>query len=476
MTLWSEFKNVYFLGIGGIGMSALARWCHAQGFVVGGYDKTSTELTRTLAQEGIDIHYDDKVGRIPTTFYDKSNTLVVRTPAVPDTNVELQYFVSQGYTLMKRSELLGFITEPLLTVAVAGTHGKTSTSSMIAHILYHAGANVSAFLGGITANYGTNLMIGKPTPAIDRRPDIPPFGKHIGVVEADEYDRSFLTLQPDIAVVTNIDPDHLDIYQSFENIRSAFSQFVNQVKIKGHLVHHHSTDFDLDHQKLIYLHSYGIENKEFTAQNIRIQEGCFVFDFVAKNIIISSIKLQVKGRHNIENALAAIMTCILLEVPTDLIKEGIESYKGVKRRFEYIFRDLHTTFIDDYAHHPTELRATLQSARELYPHKIITCVFQPHLYTRTRDFAQEFAQSLDLADEVLLLDIYPAREQPIAGVNSAMLRDLLPSDKAQILSKEQLLQWVDQHSPQVLITAGAGDIDTLVEPIGTILQQKTKTL
>lgn len=456
-------------------MSALARWFKAQNFHVGGYDKTPTNLTQSLIDEGMDIHFDNKVGRIPSEFYAKPETLVVYTPAVPKDNIEWQFFENDRYKLLKRSQVLGLITENLITVAVAGTHGKTTTSSMIAHILKNAGANVSAFLGGITTNYNSNLLIGKPTELIDKRPDVPPFGKHLCVVEADEYDRSFLTLFPDIAVVTSMDADHLDIYGEHDELKKSFNQFINQIKIKGHLVIHQGLDYQLSKEKLIYVHEYSASSppggvaispaKAFSAHNIRIEDGYFVFDYKAQSSGITDIKMQISGFHNVANATAAINACILLEVPADLIKNGLETFQGVKRRFEYIIRSEKVVFIDDYAHHPTEIEAFLNSVKALYPNKKLTCIFQPHLFSRTRDFAEGFSQSLSLADEIILMDIYPARELPIAGVTSEMLLKNITSNKKHLTTKAELMNLVKTIEPEIIVTVGAGDIDTFVEQI-----------
>jgi UDP-N-acetylmuramate--alanine ligase len=467
-----DYKNIYFLGIGGIGMSAIARWFKAQGFNVGGYDKTQTPLTIALENEGLDIHYDDKVGRIPSVFYRKHETLVIRTPAVPKDNVELKFFEDDRYKLLKRSEILGLITENLITIAVAGTHGKTTTSSMIAHILKNAGYNISAFLGGITTNYETNLLIGnnldKNTP-------------HLCVVEADEFDRSFLTLHPDIAVVTSMDADHLDIYGEHDQLLKSFSDFINQIKIKGHLVIKNELPFTLKHDKLIYIHEYqevkqaNLNQKEakfpFSANNIRIENHQYVFDYVAKTKAIEGINMQIPGFHNIENAVAAINTCILLEVSPTQIKAGLESFKGVKRRFETVLRTEKTIYIDDYAHHPTEITAFLSSVKTLYPDKKLTCIFQPHLFSRTRDFMDGFAESLSIADELILMDIYPARELPIAGITSEVIFEKISCNQKTLTTKAELMNIVTQLSPEVLVTVGAGDIDTFVSPLKKWLEE-----
>lgn len=459
----SDYKYIYFLGIGGIGMSAIARWFKAQNFVVAGYDKTQTELTLALEAEGMDVHYDNKVGKIPTDFYKKPETLVVRTPAVPSNNIEFEFFEKERYIILKRAQVLGLITQDLITVAVAGTHGKTTTSSMIAHILKQAGTNVSAFLGGITANYNTNLLIGKPTPTIDIRPDVPTYGKHICVVEADEYDRSFLTLSPDIAVVTSMDADHLDIYGKHEDLILSFNQFINLIKIKGHLIIKNGLDCKPDFKKILYIHEYPTATE--LKDSVRIEESFFVFDYKT----FKNIKMQLPGFHNVENAIAALQTCVLLEVPQDLIIAGLESFTGVKRRFEYIVRTTKVVYIDDYAHHPTEIEAFLSSVKALFPTKKLTCIFQPHLYSRTKDFADGFAQSLSIADEVLLMEIYPARELPMAGVTSDIIFKNITCFKKSV-SKENLMETLKNSHYEVLVTVGAGDIDTFVPQIKILIE------
>lgn len=449
-------------------MSALARWFKAQGYHVGGYDKTETTLTRMLVAEGMDIHYDAQSGRIPTEFYRKHETLVIHTPAVPQSHVEYQYFKGENYAIFKRSQVLGLITDNLITVAVAGTHGKTTTSSLIAHILKHSGANVSAFLGGITVNYNTNVLIGKPTPKIDTMQNVPIYGKHICVVEADEFDRSFLTLYPDIAVVTSMDADHLDIYGHHDELKKSFQDFINQIKVKGHLVIRKGLPYQLTTNKITYVYEYCIEGGNFSASNIRITHNKYIFDYKVANTEIKNIELSVPGYHNVENAVAAINACLLLEVPFELIKSGIESFRGVKRRFEYIINRPDMVYIDDYAHHPTEIEALLTSVRDLYPGKEITCVFQPHLFTRTRDFMEGFAKSLSIAHKVILLPIYPARELPISGISSEILLEKIPLDNKVLVEKDQLTAYLATQKPQLLLTVGAGDIDTCVEPIKNV--------
>ncbi|HTF81852.1 MAG TPA: UDP-N-acetylmuramate--L-alanine ligase [Cytophagales bacterium] len=453
MDLIKDIKNIYFLGIGGIGMSALARWFKAQGFEVGGYDKTKSPLTEQLIAEGMDIHYDDQAGRIPTLFYRKAQTLVVFTPAVPKNNVEYRYFESAEYQMLKRAQVLGLITEHHRTVAIAGTHGKTTTTTLTAHIFKTADIECSAFMGGISANYGTNLLIGsKDAPVI---------------VEADEYDRSFLTLRPEVAVVTSTDADHLDIYGSHDSVLESFNTFGNLVSKS--LIAQHKTGMHAKHL------TYALDAKaDYFSDNIRISKGKFIFDFHGKGQLeIKDIALAVPGYHNVENATAAMAAALEYGLPVDKLKQAIESFKGVKRRFEYIVDAAEIVYIDDYAHHPAELHALLTSAKSLFAGKKVTIVFQPHLYSRTRDFYKEFAMSLDLADEVLLLDIYPARELPIDGISAEIIKEHMQNKNVQILSKEGLLAHIEAHlNTDVLLTAGAGDIDRYVEQIAALLKTK----
>jgi len=449
-----NYSNIYFLGIGGIGMSALARWFKANGFHVGGYDKTPSALTLELEAEGMDIHYDDKVGRIPTAFYQKASTLVVLTPAIPKDNIELVYFTSEKYEIQKRSQVLGLLTAGMTTVAISGTHGKTTTSSMTAHVLKNSGLDISAFLGGITANYNSNLLIGAPN--------------GIAVVEADEYDRSFLTLYPNITVVTSTDADHLDIYGDHQSILDTFNQFVSQIKDKGRLIKRHGLELNVPaHVAEV---TYGIGEGEIFAMNVRVEEGVFVFDYVSAHLQIKDIKLQIPGYHNVENAVAAISVAKFLKVPVAKIKEGIETFKGVKRRFEYIVKNEEVIYIDDYAHHPAELSAFIRSAKALYPQKELAVFFQPHLFTRTRDFANEFSESLSLADRVYLLDIYPARELPIAGVTSEMLLENVTSKVKKVVKKEEVLEIIKNEKLNFFATVGAGDIDRLINSIKELVQ------
>jgi UDP-N-acetylmuramate--alanine ligase len=452
----NSYKNIYFLGIGGIGMSAIARWFRAQGFVVGGYDKTATELTARLKEEGMDIHYDNQVGRIPTAFYKKEETLVVITPAVPKDNIELNYFQESGYTMMKRSQVLGLLTKDMFTIGVAGTHGKTTTSSMTAHVLKACGVKVNAFLGGITVNYESNLLIGEKNGVV--------------VVEADEFDRSFLTLYPDIAVITSTDADHLDIYGEADEVTKSFGMYASQIKEGGKLFLRDG--LDVGQPKGVEIRNYAWNGNNIKTENLRVENGNFVFDYVSPAHRIEGISMLVPGFHNAENALAAISIALEMGLEPAKIKAGIESFKGVKRRFQYIIKSDKKVFIDDYAHHPTEIEAFLKSVKKLYVDKKITCIFQPHLFSRTRDFMDGFAESLSLPDKLILLDIYPAREQPIEGVTSKVIFDKVTLTDKVLCSKNELMSILEKEETDVLVTVGAGDIDTLVKPIKELLTKK----
>lgn len=458
----AQYENIYFLGIGGIGMSALARWFMKQGLRVSGYDRTATTLTSALQQEGMKIHFDDAVSSIPSEVVNgKDQTLVVFTPAIPKDHQEHQYLKENGYTIMKRSEVLGLISRDYTTVAVAGTHGKTTTSSMVAHLLKNAKKDMVAFLGGITTNYESNLVMhGKAS------------ADTIAVAEADEFDRSFLRLFPRIAIVTSADADHLDIYGDHESLVTSFKDFIKQIDAGGYLIIHESIAerlaSDIDHvEKNIYSMSRG----QFFAGNITAKSGFFEFDLHGFGKV-EHIRLGVPGFHNIENAVAASIAAWHCGVDLATIRKGLESFAGVKRRFEFVIRHNRLVFVDDYAHHPAEIEAFLKSMKSMYPRKKLTVVFQPHLYTRTRDFAAGFSKSLSLADEVFLMDIYPARELPIAGVDSDMLMNDISSPVKIRCSGNDLLGQLEQRDIQVLATVGAGDIDTFVEPIQKMLQKK----
>ena len=455
--------SVYFLGIGGIGMSAIARWFNYIGVPVYGYDKTPSPLTETLSGEGIAITYVDAVDQLPSNFAsDTQNRLVVWTPAIPHTSVLKNHLIQSGYTLKKRAEVLGMITENMYTVAVAGTHGKTTTSSLVAHLLKHAGKNIAAFLGGLTQNYQNNLILHDE--GSEEHPVV--------VVEADEFDRSFLHLHPNISIVTSADADHLDIYGDAAHLLDGFRSFIQLTNPSGKLFIQNKALEKLGKNSLgnTPIYAYGLESSDIKAARIQAGIKGFSFDYVTEDGLIPSLLLPIPGFHNIENALAAISVALHVGVTPDQIRSGLASYLGVKRRFEVVYQDENKVFIDDYAHHPEEIRAFLSSVRAIYPDRKITAVFQPHLFTRTRDFAEGFSESLSLADEVILLDIYPARELPIPGVVSEMLLEAISSAKKSMKSKEELLPYLNQIQPEVLVTIGAGDIDRLVLPISNWMQ------
>ena len=444
-----NIKQVYLVGIGGIGMSGLARYFNKRGCNVYGYDRTETPLTINLTDEGIDITYIDSADQLPAEFQTAApDCLVIYTPAIPKDSAILNYLRNNGFELKKRSQVLGTISKGMFTIAVAGTHGKTTTSSMIAHILKHSGYDCSAFLGGIATNYETNVLFGD---------------NNVVVVEADEYDRSFLTLHPDIAVITSMDADHLDIYGDRSHLVESFQLFSSQIKSGGRLIFHEG----LDLQSGITYSGKGPAGA--IAENIRIENGDFYFDFKSNSATIGDIKLGLPGLHNVENAVAAAEVALILSIQPEKIRAALAAYRGVKRRFEYVVKTDANIFIDDYAHHPEELRAVITAVKALYPERALTTIFQPHLYTRTRDFAEGFSEVLGISDNVLLLDIYPARELPIPGVTSDMLLDKITAGSKRLCSKEEVLAYVKKERPALLLTVGAGDIDTLVEPLKKIL-------
>jgi len=459
-------RQLYFVGIGGIGMSALARYFHSKGVVVSGYDKTETALTKQLVAEGIDIHYTEDVESIP-----KEVDAVVYTPAVPKAHAELVYYQSNDYTVLKRSDILGAITRDSFNICVGGTHGKTTVSTMIAHILRHTGFGCNAFLGGIASNYNTNFWSSN---------------NNVAVIEADEYDKSFLKLSPDIAVITAMDADHLDIYGTEEEMQKAFVAFGNKVK-EGGIIY---TRFGLKKAREIEVankltYSVGNDAADVHAANIKIVEGGYRFDVVLPAATITGVELRMGGMHNVENAAVAIAIAHHLEIDVDKIKEAVAQFKGVKRRFEYIIplqekvagAYTYPVLIDDYAHHPEELRALLKSVKSLFPQRKLTVLFQPHLFSRTKDFANAFSDSLNIADRLILLPIYPAREQPIEGVSSEMLLKNIDKGKGEVVPKEEVLAWmqeyvkdIDKEFGEVFVIAGAGDIDTLVQPLKKIIE------
>ena len=445
-----NIQRVFLIGIGGIGMSGLARYFKKRGCVVCGYDKTGTPLTESLMNEGIPVVFMDDEDSIQVSFLENDpNTLIIYTPAIPSDSKILNFFKEGGYTMKKRSEVLGIISKGMFTIAISGTHGKTTTSSIVAHVLKDSGYDCSAFLGGIATNYNSNVLFGN---------------NNTMVVEADEYDRSFLTLHPDIAIVTSMDADHLDIYGDKSHLVDSFKQFTSQLKEGGRLIYRQG--LDLSHGKTYSANVVA----DIQAVNVRIKEGSFFFDFKNANGIIENIQLGLPGLHNIENAVAAIEVALHLGISADKIRNALANFLGVKRRFEYVVKSPEHIYIDDYAHHPEELRACIQAVKSLYPNKKLTAIFQPHLFTRTRDFADGFAEVLAMIDDLIMLDIYPARELPIEGVNSAMILDKINNPKKQILSKQDAIEYVRANNPELLLTVGAGDIDTLIQPLKTIFQ------
>lgn len=449
---FENLKYVYLLGIGGIGMSALARYFNAMGKTVAGYDRTSTELTSELIAENIAVHFTDDIKNIPSYLFSATNddALVIYTPAIPNDSAELIYLKSK-FTIYKRSQVLGFITQNSNTIAVAGTHGKTTTSTLIAHMLHESGINCSAFLGGIAKNFNSNFVQGD-----FKKPG------HVVVVEADEFDRSFLTLFPQSAIVTSYDADHLDIYNTHDELKKSYNIFASQIKSDGLLVKQISLELNDAKAKTL---TYSLTaNSDVKAENISISNHEYVFDYASDSANLRSLTLGIPGRYNIENAIAAIAIALHYGLNESQIRSTLKSYSGVKRRFDYQIRSEALTFIDDYAHHPEELRAVISSVKELYAGKKITVVFQPHLFSRTKDFANEFASSLSLADNVLLLPIYPAREKPMEGVTSEIIFRNINTQK-KICGMNEAVEIITKNKPEVLLTLGAGDIDQLVEPL-----------
>lgn len=457
-----RYRRVFFLGIGGIGMSALARYFKAAGLNVAGYDRTSTPLTDELHAEGIDIHFEDNLERVPDDFrspFSKGDTLIILTPAVTQDHDELNYFLTRNYTVMKRSQVLGLITEGFDTLAVAGTHGKTTTSSILAHILRTAGFNTTAFLGGISVNYHSNLLLGDPSKE-----------HHNIVVEADEFDRSFLTLFPSKAIITSMDADHLDIYGSHTAMQDSYNQFASQVRKNGLLMVHAGLQLGRGVEAKCMTYSCS-GDADVRGTDIRIADGRYIFNLETPSTVIKDLTLGLPGRHNVENAVAAAALALEHGAKPEAVTEALSSYRGVHRRFETHIQNKDLVYIDDYAHHPAELKAAINSAREMYPGKKITGIFQPHLFSRTRDFVDGFAESLDLLDKLFLLEIYPAREKPIEGVTSKMIADKMHLADKQIVSNEELIAELRRTKPEVLLTLGAGDIDKLIEPIKKLLTE-----
>ncbi len=455
MVALKDIRKVYFIGIGGIGMSALARYFHSQNIEVSGYDRTATPLTKALEEAGIAIHYTEDVNSIP-----KDVQLVVYTPAIPAEHAELVFYMQNGFEVRKRSEVLQIISEGSFNICIAGTHGKTTTTTMVAHLLRDSGYGCNAFLGGISVNYNTNFWSNE---------------RNVCVIEADEYDRSFLRLSPDVAIITSMDADHLDIYGTEEALQDAFVQFSNRIKAGGLLISKcglkRENDFTISRNLRYSLHDNGAD---VYPVNIKMDNGSYFFDVMMKGRVIEGFTLNMGGLHNVENAIAAITVAFELGIEKEKIKEALKSFKGVKRRFEYVIKERELVVIDDYAHHPEELKALLNGAKSLFPEKRCVVVFQPHLYTRTNDFANEFGESLDVADEVILLPVYPARELPIPGVNSEMILNKMQNKQKRVLSKEDFLKWVEEVDvkDKAIILAGAGDIDALVEPVARAIRRR----
>lgn len=451
-----DIHSVYFIGIGGIGMSALARWFHANDKTVAGYDRTETALTKSLESEGISVHYRDQLDEIPEAFLKKEETLIVYTPAIPDDHIGFNYFMENDFVVKKRSEVLGMITENHFTIAVAGTHGKTTTSSMIAHLLSGSRKGCSAFVGGIMTNTDSNLIIGDADAPI--------------VVEADEYDRSFMRLNPNYTIITSLDPDHLDIYGDETAMLDTYEAFVKKTPEDGTVLMYSEAGFKINPGNKYT--SYAIRHGDAVADALRIVNGAFVFTYRYGMEKISDIHLALPGYHNVENALAAITVALDMGMEGKEIRKRLRSYTGVKRRFEYVYRSSQAALIDDYAHHPQEIEAFLKSVRSLAGNRKILAIFQPHLYSRTNDFKLGFAQALDKADEVILLDIYPAREEPIPGVTSKTIFDLMENEEKTLISKANLIETLDNHNLDIVVTIGAGDIDKEVPKVAAYMRER----
>lgn len=455
-------KRVYFVGIGGIGMSALARYFAKQGKVVCGYDRTQSSLTLELEQEGINIHYVDDINLISRDFRgDVEGTLVVYTPAVPKNHSELNYFIDNKYTVVKRAQALGVIAGVKKTLGVAGTHGKTTTSTLLAHLLCKSDIGCDAFLGGIAKNFNSNLVVGNRS-------------SNLLVVEADEFDRSFLSLYPHLAIITSVDADHLDIYGNHNEVLDAFGAFAGQIEENGFLVIKRGLEFTPSLKEGVKKYTYSLVDKaDFSISKLNIKDGFYHFNLITPNGEVNDLMLGVPGLYNVENAIVASAAAILMGVKPEELRTGLSSFTGVVRRFDVQYRGKKAVYIDDYAHHPEELRAAITSVKDLYKGRKVTGVFQPHLFTRTRDFTKEFAQSLDLLDEIILLDIYPAREEPIPGVTSSSILNLMKNPNRRLCSKEALLEIVKKEDIDILMTMGAGDIDRLVPNIVEILTDRS---
>ena len=454
----NTIKSVYFIGAGGIGMSALVRYFLSKGKEVAGYDRTQSELTEELIKEGANIHYEENISLIPDSCKIKKDTLVIFTPAIPQTHKEFTYFKENGFEILKRAQVLGMITTTEKGLCVAGTHGKTTTSTLTAHLLHQSHIGCNAFLGGISKNYKTNLLLSETSNYV--------------VIEADEFDRSFHWLTPFATVITATDSDHLDIYGTREAYLESFNKYTSLICPGGYLIAKKGIDLSPAVQEGVKIYTYGITDGDFKAENIRIGNGEIVFDFISPFGNINDIKLGVPVYVNIENGIAAMALAQIAGVSNEEIKNAMPTFSGVDRRFDFKIKEDNLVFLNDYAHHPAEIRQSISSIKALYPDKKVTAVFQPHLYTRTRDFYKEFAKSLSLADEIILLDIYPARELPIEGVTSKLIYDNIQEGKVKTLcKKEELLDLLKKKEIEVLITLGAGDIDNMVPQIYNILKK-----
>jgi len=438
-----QICNVFFIGIGGIGMSALARYFKSTGKRVSGYDKTSSEITSTLESEGISVFFNDDTTLIKKPFTNLKETLVVYTPAIPKTHKQLNYFTSKGYNVLKRSQVLGSITKNTYCLAIAGTHGKTTTTSILGHLLNQFGVKLTAFLGGISENYNSNLILN---------------GDEVSVVEADEFDRSFLTLSPNLACITSMDADHLDVYGNSSELKKSFEEFSKKIKPKGKLF----IKKGLPLKGITYSVE---EDAEYSMQNIQIENGTYIFDIKTPKKTFKGLKFNLPGRHNLENALVAVAMATEFDFSDVQLANALASYKGVKRRFTYHIKTENLVFIDDYAHHPEEINAVCNAVREMYPAKKVLAIFQPHLYTRTRDFADDFAKSLSQFDELILLDIYPARELPIEGITSKWLLQKVENPNKSLVKKKDIINAIGKSDAQIIMTIGAGDIGEEVEHI-----------
>jgi UDP-N-acetylmuramate--alanine ligase len=458
MMIWKNLDSVYFIGIGGIGMSALARYFVSQGKQVAGYDRVITSLTDQLSREEIDIHFEDRSVLIPDAFRNPERTLVIYTPAVSEKNQQLNYFRKRGFRVIKRAVALGEVFNAGRGIGVAGTHGKTSISAMLAHILQHSPLGCNAFLGGISKNRKSNLYLDTASKIV--------------IAEADEYDHSFLTLYPEIAVVSSMDPDHLDIYKSRENLVRGFERYISQIRGKGKLILKYGLEPAVPDYVERYTYATDNSDADYYTTKLRRRGLGYEFTVITPDLIIPKIQLGVYGLLMVENALAATAVAHQLGIPPEVIARSLASYRGVERRFDLKVNEPGRVYIDDYAHHPQEIRAFLSSVRALYPEEKITGVFQPHLYSRTRDFADEFAESLEMLDSLIMLEIYPAREEPIPGVNSSMILDRMRMAEKVLVPGKKLMQVIRERNPRVLVTMGAGDIDQFVESITEWMSRK----